>query len=158
MRAVLQRVREASVEVDGAVIGHIGTGLVVFLGIAQGDSVDEAAFLVDKICNLRVFEDERGRFDRSSIDIRGGLLIVSQFTLLSDCRKGRRPGFDDAASPDVAEKLYDHFVALARTTGLIVETGRFQAHMLVNILNEGPVTFILDRPPKGVGRGSYIAP
>jgi len=150
MRAVLQRVREASVVVDGAVIGHIGTGLVVFLGIAVGDSVDEAAFLVDKICNLRVFEDERGRFDRSLIDIRGGLLIVSQFTLLGDCRKGRRPGFDAAASPDVAEKLYDHFVALARTTGLDVETGRFQAHMLVNILNEGPVTFILDRPSKGM--------
>ncbi|MGA1794705.1 MAG: D-aminoacyl-tRNA deacylase [bacterium] len=151
MRVVLQRVREASVEVDGAVIGHIGTGLVVLLGIAKGDSADEAAFLVDKICNLRVFEDERGRFDRSLIDIRGALLIVSQFTLLGDCRKGRRPGFDAAAAPDAAEGLYDHFVALARTTGLVVETGRFQAHMMVNILNEGPVTLILDRPPKGMG-------
>ncbi|MGA1843028.1 MAG: D-aminoacyl-tRNA deacylase [bacterium] len=151
MRVVLQRVREASVEVDGAVIGHIGIGLVVFLGIAKGDSADGAAFLVDKICNLRVFEDERGRFDRSLLDIRGALLIVSQFTLLGDCRKGRRPGFDAAAPPDVAEKLYDHFVALARTTGLVVETGRFQAHMMVNICNEGPVTLILDRAPKGIG-------
>ena len=151
MMGVVQRVREASVEVDGEVVGHIGTGLVVLLGIAKGDSPDEAAFLVDKICNLRIFEDERGRFDRSLIDIHGALLVVSQFTLLGDCRKGRRPGFDAAASPDVAEKLYEHFVALARTTGLTVETGRFQAHMMVNILNEGPVTLILDRPPKGMG-------
>jgi D-tyrosyl-tRNA(Tyr) deacylase len=148
MKAILQRVDHASVEVDGEVVGQIGSGLVVLLGVAKGDTEAEAAYLVEKTCNLRVFEDERGRFDRSILDIHGELLIVSQFTILADCRKGRRPGFDDAAPPKEAERLYNHFVDLTRASGLRVATGRFQARMLVNIANQGPVTIILDRPPK----------
>jgi len=148
MKAILQRVDHASVEVDGIVIGQIGVGLVVFLGIAKGDSEAEATYLVEKTCNIRVFEDEKGKFDRSVLDIRGELLIVSQFTILADCRKGRRPGFDAAASPEEAERLYNLFVDLTRASGLKVATGRFQAHMLVKIANQGPVTIILDRSPK----------
>ena len=148
MKAILQRVDHASVEIDGEVVGQIGVGLVVLLGVAKGDTEAEAAYLVEKTCNLRVFEDERGRFDRSILDIYGELLIVSQFTILADCKKGRRPGFDAAAPPKEAEKLYNHFVDLTRASGLRVATGRFQARMLVNIANQGPVTIILDRPPK----------
>jgi len=148
MKAILQRVDHASVEVDGRIIGRIGVGLVVLLGIAKGDSEEDAASLVDKICNLRIFEDENGRFDKSLLDIQGELLIVSQFTILADCRKGRRPGFDAAASPEHAERLYNHFIDLATASGMKVATGRFQAHMLVNIANQGPVTIILDRPSK----------
>lgn len=148
MKAVVQRVDHASVEVDREEVGRIGKGVVVLLGIAKGDSEKEASYLADKICHLRIFEDEKGRFDRSLFDISGELLIVSQFTLLADCRKGRRPGFDDAAPPDEAERLYNHFVDLIRVSGLKVATGRFQADMMVNIANQGPVTIILDRPSK----------
>ena len=149
MKAILQRVRQASVEVDGHTIGRIGAGLVVLLGVAKGDSEEDAAYLVDKICHLRIFEDENGRFDRSLLDIHGELLVVSQFTILADCRKGRRPSFDAAAPPEQAERLYDHFIDIARVSGIKVATGRFQAHMLVNIENEGPVTIILDHPFMG---------
>ena len=148
MRGILQRVDHASVEVDSEVVGRIGVGLVVFLGVAKGDTEAEAAYLVEKICNLRIFEDERGRFDRSILDIQGELLIVSQFTILADCKKGRRPGFDAVASPAEAERLYNHFVDLSRASGLKVATGRFQARMRVNIANQGPVTIILDRLSK----------
>ncbi len=148
MKAVLQRVDHASVEIDSEVIGQIGVGLVVLLGVARGDTEAEAAYLVEKICSLRIFEDEMGRFDRSVLDVHGELLIVSQFTILADCRKGRRPGFDAAAPPKEAERLYNHFIDLTRASGLRVTTGRFQAHMLINIANQGPVTIILDRPHK----------
>ena len=148
MRAVIQRVDHASVEIDGEVIGRIGVGLVVFLGVGKGDTEEEAAYLIEKIRNLRIFEDDAGRFNRSLIDIKGELLIVSQFTLFADCKKGRRPGFDLAASPEEAERLYSHFVDLAKMSGIKVATGRFQAHMLVKIANQGPVTIILDRPPR----------
>ncbi len=148
MRAVIQRVKQASVEADGEVLGQIGLGLVVLLGVAKGDTEKEAAYLVDKICNLRIFEDESGKFNRSLMDIKGEILVVSQFTLLADCRKGRRPGFDAAAPPVEAERLYNHFVDLVKLTGLSVATGRFQAYMLVHIVNQGPVTVILDHPHK----------
>jgi D-tyrosyl-tRNA(Tyr) deacylase len=146
MRAVIQRVDEASVEVDGKIVGEIGAGLVVLLGVGKGDTEENAACLVDKIYNLRIFEDEAGKFNRSLLDIQGELLIVSQFTLYADCRKGRRPGFEDAALPDEAERLYDHFVDIARMSGTKVATGRFQARKLVRIANQGPVTILLDRP------------
>lgn len=145
MKAVLQRVDYASVELNGEVFAQIGAGLVILIGIARTDTEEDAAYLVEKICNLRIFEDEGGKFNRSVMDIKGELLIVSQFTLLADCKKGRRPGFDKAASPQEAERLYNHFVDLARMTGLKVATGQFQAHMLVKIANQGPVTIILER-------------
>lgn len=148
MKAVIQRVEHASVETDGEVIGRIGPGLVVFLGVAKGDTEEEGAYLVDKICNLRIFEDESGRFNLSLLDKKGDLLVVSQFTLLADCRKGRRPGFDAAAPPEEAQRLYNHFIDLARMSGIKVATGRFQAHMTVMIANQGPVTIALERQPK----------
>ena len=149
MRAVIQRVEKASVEIAGEIVGETGRGLCVLLGIAKGDTEQEASYLLDKICNLRIFEDESGRFNRSLRDITGGLLIVSQFTLLADCGKGRRPGFENAALQEEAERLYNHFIELARTTDLEVASGRFGAHMIVRISNDGPVTIILDRSSKG---------
>jgi len=145
MKVVIQRVKRASVEIEGKIAGQIGEGLVILLGIAKGDTEEEAAYLVEKILNLRIFEDSSGKFNISILDIRGELLIVSQFTLLADCRKGRRPGFDMAAHPGEAERLYNHFVELAKMSGLKVATGRFQEVMLVNIANNGPVTIILER-------------
>ena len=144
MRAVVQRVREASVEVAGRRVGAIGPGLLVLVGIGSEDTVRDAEWMVDKIVNLRIFETEEGRLDKSLLDTGGSLLLVSQFTLYGDCRKGRRPSFSDAMRPDEARQLFDLFVEKAR--GLVgrVETGVFQASMDVSLVNVGPVTILLD--------------
>ena len=145
MKAVIQRVTHASVEVDGKVVGKIRTGLLVLLGVAKGDTEADVSYLAEKIPALRIFSDEAGKMNRSLAELGGGLLAVSQFTLLGDTKKGRRPGFDQAADPDTARRLFDHFVdTLRSTTDLTVETGVFGAHMRVDLLNDGPVTFILD--------------
>jgi len=144
MKVLLQRVSRASVSVDGEVVGRIGLGLVGLVGVAQGDSEEDARYLVDKTVNLRIFPDEAGKFNRSPVDVGGELLLVSQFTLIADTRKGRRPSFIEAAGLEEAEALFNRFVDLARATGLKVETGRFQRHMLVEIHNDGPVTILLD--------------
>ena len=140
----MQRVRQASVTVGREIAGQIGLGLVGLVGVAQGDTEEDTRYLVDKTVNLRIFPDEAGKFNRSLADVGGGLLLVSQFTLISDTRKGRRPSFIEAAGPAEAEALFNRFVDMARATGLNVETGRFQAHMLVEIHNDGPVTILLD--------------
>jgi D-tyrosyl-tRNA(Tyr) deacylase len=144
MKALLQRVTSASVTVDGETVGKIGHGLVVFIGVANDDTQDDIEYLLNKIPQLRIFDDAEGKFNLSALDLRGELLLVSQFTLLAATRKGRRPGFTDAAPPDIAENLFNQFVAQARTTGLKVETGRFQTHMHVTIENDGPVTIFID--------------
>lgn len=144
MRAVVQRVSEASVSVDGETLGSIGRGIVILLGVQNGDTEREARWLADKCVRLRIFENEEGRFDASLLDIRGEILTVSQFTLYGDCRKGRRPSFTRAAKPEEAEPLYEMFVSALRAEGLNVETGRFAARMRVRIHNEGPVTLIVD--------------
>lgn len=148
VKALVQRVIRASVTVGGEVVGAIGRGLVVFVGIAKGDSEREAAYLADKVVNLRIFSDDAGKFNLSALDIHGELLVVSQFTLLADTRKGRRPSFESAALPDEAEPLFDFFVSCLRKSGLKVETGRFQQYMLVEIYNDGPVTVALDSKEK----------
>jgi D-tyrosyl-tRNA(Tyr) deacylase len=147
MRAVVQRVTRASVSVDGQVIGAIGPGLVVLLGVAHGDGEAEARWLAEKIANLRIFRDEAGKFNRSALDVGGEVLVISQFTLLADARRGRRPSFTEAALPEVAEPLVDRFAELIRQQGLRVDTGQFGAYMLVEIHNDGPVTLVLDRAP-----------
>lgn len=144
MKALLQRVTGASVSVAGKVVGRIGRGLVVFVGVASGDTEKDAQYLIQKTINLRIFSDEVGRFNLSALDIKGELLVVSQFTLLADTRKGRRPSFIEAAPPAQAEELFERFVEQARATGLKVETGRFQQYMQVEIYNDGPVTILLD--------------
>lgn len=144
MRAVLQRVREARVTVDGNISGEIGSGLLVFLGVSKPDTTADAEFLVQKVLHLRIFEDENGKMNRSLLDVGGGLLVVSQFTLYGDCRKGRRPSFDDAAPAEQARVLYEHFAAAARRGTVRVETGIFQAHMAVSLVNDGPVTLIVE--------------
>ena len=144
MKVLVQRVSQASVTVGREIAGQIGLGLVGMVGVAQGDTEEDARYLVDKTVNLRIFPDEAGKFNRSLADVGGGLLVVSQFTLISDTRKGRRPSFIEAAGPAEAEALFNRFVDMARATGLNVETGRFQAHMLVEIHNDGPVTILLD--------------
>ena len=148
MKALLQRVSEASVSVGGEVVGRIGRGLVVLVGIASGDTEKDVEYLVPKIVNLRIFPDDEGRFNLSAVDINGELLVVSQFTLLADTRKGRRPSFVEAAPPAEAEELFERFVEQARATGLKVETGRFQQYMQVEIHNDGPVTIMLDSREK----------
>ena len=148
MKALLQRVTEASVSVGGEVVGRIGRGLVVFVGVASEDTEKDAQYLVEKVVNLRIFSDEAGKFNLSALDIRGELLVVSQFTLLADTRKGRRPSFVEAAPPAQAEQLFEQFVEEARATGLKVETGRFQQYMQVEIRNDGPVTILLDSREK----------
>lgn len=148
MRAILQRVRKASVTVNNEVVGKIEQGLVVLLGVAKGDTEKDVDFLADKIINLRIFADEAGKFNRSLLDIGGEALIVSQFTLLADTRKGRRPSFIDAALPEEAERLFELFVERIRTIGVGVATGRFQQKMLVEIHNDGPVTISLDSRDK----------
>jgi len=144
MRALLQRVTQASVVVDGSVVGKIGAGLLILLGVAKPDTVADATILADKILNLRIFPDADGKMNRSVLDSGGSLLVVSQFTLYGDCRKGRRPGFDAAAPADQARALYDSFVDIVRRSGLRVETGMFQAHMEVALINDGPVTLLLE--------------
>ncbi|MCU0228254.1 MAG: D-aminoacyl-tRNA deacylase [Bryobacterales bacterium] len=144
MRAVIQRVSEASVTVEGAVTGEIGQGILVYLGVGKGDTQQKADALLDKILQLRIFPDQAGKMNRSLLDVSGGLLVVSQFTLMGDCRKGRRPSFDAAAPPDEAKRLYEYFLARAAFSGLPLGAGIFQAHMDVRSLNDGPVTFVLE--------------
>jgi D-tyrosyl-tRNA(Tyr) deacylase len=144
MRAVLQRVSRASVEVDGAVVGAIGVGWLVLLGVAKGDGDEDADRLAEKVAGLRAFEDEAGKMNRSVAEVGGGVLVVSQFTLLGDCRAGRRPSFTEAAEPAEAERLYRRFADRLAATGLPVATGVFRAMMRVGLINDGPVTLLLD--------------
>lgn len=146
MRAVVQRVKESSVTVGGQVVGRIGKGLMVLLGVARGDTEKEADYLAAKITNLRIFEDDQGKLNRSLIDTGGEMLVVSQFTLLGDCRKGRRPSFIKAAGPEEADALYRCFCDQVRGRGVTVATGRFRAMMEVSLINEGPVTLLVETP------------
>jgi D-tyrosyl-tRNA(Tyr) deacylase len=141
---LIQRVAQAWVEVEGQEVGRIGQGLVVLLGVAEEDTEDDARYLVEKISHLRIFAGEQNRFNRSALDVGAELLIVSQFTLYADTRKGRRPDFTQAASPQKAQQLYQHVVDLFNSTGLKVATGRFQEYMQVHLQNDGPVTLMLD--------------
>ena len=144
MRAVVQRVTRASVTVAAEVVGEIAQGFLVLLGVAQGDTTSDAISLATKIAGLRVFEDDDGKMNRALADIAGSMLVVSQFTLLGDCRKGRRPSFVQAADPETADALYQEFVAEVQRLGIPVETGRFRQHMDVELTNDGPVTLLLD--------------
>src|SRR6266550_2171958 len=144
MRAVIQRVSEASVEISHVVVGEIGAGLLVLLAVARDDERGDADYLAEKITNLRIFVDDEGKMNRSLLDTGGSLLVVSQFTLYGDCRKGRRPGFDAAAPAEQARALYESFVEIVRRSGVRVETGVFQAHMEVALVNDGPVTLMLE--------------
>lgn len=144
MRAVVQRVSRGRVTVDGAVTGEIGAGYVVLLGVRKGDTPEAARYLAEKIAHLRVWEDDEGKMNRSLLETGGAALVVSQFTLYADARKGRRPGFDQAARPEEAEPLYQQFCAELAALGVPVATGRFQAHMAVELVNDGPVTILLD--------------
>jgi D-tyrosyl-tRNA(Tyr) deacylase len=144
MRAVIQRVREASVDVDGERVGHIGRGLVVLVGVSINDGPRQADWMADKLLGLRVFENDEGKFDASVVDVGGAVLVVSQFTLYGDTRKGRRPSFTTAAPGAQAEPLYDRVVAAIAARGVAVSAGRFGAHMAVSLVNDGPVTLLLD--------------
>ena len=144
MRACVQRVSEASVTVDHEVVGRIGRGMLVLLGVTQDDNQRDAQYMAEKTTGLRIFEDDEGKMNRSLIDVGGEMLVVSQFTLLGDCRKGRRPSFVAAAEPELAERLYEEFVAEVERRGVVVATGRFRAHMDVALVNDGPVTLLLD--------------
>ncbi|SHH14044.1 D-aminoacyl-tRNA deacylase [Tepidibacter thalassicus] len=144
MRAVVQRVLSSSVTVDENVIGKVQKGLMVLLGVTHDDDIKDVDYMVEKIVNLRIFEDENDKLNLSLIDIEGELLVVSQFTLYGDCRKGRRPNFTDAAKPDKAIELYDEFINKAKEYNIKVEKGQFGAHMVVDIVNDGPVTILLD--------------
>lgn len=150
MRAVIQRVQQASVVVDGERVGAVDAGFLVLLGVTHGDGEADARWLAAKLAGLRVFPDDDGKMNRSLLDVGGGALVVSQFTLFGDCRKGRRPSFVKAADPAVAEPLVERFCALLRAEGVgRVETGRFGAHMEVSLLNDGPVTLVIDSPGGG---------
>ena len=144
MRAVIQRVKQSLVNVENQTVGKIGNGLLLFLGVAKQDGDRDADYLADKIANLRIFEDENGKMNRSLLETSGEMLVVSQFTLLGDCRKGRRPSFINAAGPDEANALYERFVSLVRQKGISVQTGQFQTMMAVSLINDGPVTLILE--------------
>ena len=144
MRACVQRVTSASVRVNGQVTGQIARGLLVLLGVQQGDTADDLRWMVDKLVGLRIFEDDAGKMNRSLVETGGAILVVSQFTLLGDCRKGRRPSFIDAAPPEIAERMYDDFVSAVKGQGIPVATGVFRAHMDVALVNDGPVTLIVD--------------
>jgi D-tyrosyl-tRNA(Tyr) deacylase len=144
MRAVVQRVSKASVSVAGKLTGSIERGFLVLLGAAAGDTPDDAVYLARKIAGLRIFEDDQGKMNRSLDEVGGKMLVVSQFTLLGDCRKGRRPSFDKAARSETARELYETFVAAVGALGIETATGRFQEHMLVELINDGPVTLLVD--------------
>jgi D-tyrosyl-tRNA(Tyr) deacylase len=144
MRAVVQRVTQAGVTVAGKKVADITGGLLVLLGVEQGDNEKDAVYLADKIAGLRIFEDKVGKMNLSVVDIQAEVLVVSQFTLLGDCRKGRRPGFSNAAAPELAEPLCDRFVVLLREHGVTVQTGVFRADMAVDLVNDGPVTMLID--------------
>ena len=146
MRAVIQRIKESSVKTKHQIIGRTGFGLLVLLGVAKGDSPSDADYLANKIVNLRIFEDENGKMNRSLRELGGEMMLVSQFTLLGDCRKGRRPSFMQAAEPNLATELYEYFVNQVRGLGIAVQTGRFGAMMEVALINDGPVTLILESP------------
>jgi len=144
MRAVVQRVRSARVTVHDEIVGEIGPGLVVFLGVGEDDTCDDLNYLVDKVANLRIFEDDGGKMNLSVLQLNLQVLVVSQFTLWGDCRRGRRPSFSHAAPPEKAMEMYEEYVKRLRGAGLLVETGRFQAMMTVSVENDGPVTILLD--------------
>ena len=144
MRAVIQRVTESSVAVEGRAIASIGKGLLVLLGVGEGDSEKEADYLAEKIANLRIFEDQDGKMNLSLLEIGDEMLVVSQFTLLGNCRKGRRPSFVQAAAPEIANKLYEYFVEVSKQKGIRVQTGEFGAMMAVSLVNDGPVTLIVE--------------
>lgn len=144
MRAVVQRVSRASVMVAGEIVGRIGRGFLVLLGVEDGDGQDEAVYMAQKVAGLRVFEDADGKMNLGLAEVGGAMLVVSQFTLLGDCRKGRRPSFIQAARPELADELYRAFCAEVRGQGIEVETGRFQTHMDVELVNDGPVTLLID--------------
>jgi D-aminoacyl-tRNA deacylase len=144
MRAVIQLVKNSSVAVNDKIIGKIGSGLLVFIGVSRKDEMKDADYLAKKIPNLRIFEDDNTKMNRSLIETGGEMLVVSQFTLLGECRKGRRPSFTNAACPDKAKKLYEHFVSQVRLKGVKVKTGQFRAFMAVSLINDGPVTLIVE--------------
>ncbi len=144
MRAVVQRTDAAAVTVEGREVAAVGRGLTVLLGVGEGDGEADARYLAEKIVNLRIFPDGQGKMNLSLLDVGGELLVVSQFTLYGDCRKGRRPGFDAAAPPAVAQELYEKFIALCEAAGVKTANGRFQAEMIVKLENHGPVTMLLD--------------
>jgi D-aminoacyl-tRNA deacylase len=144
MRIVLQRVTSAHVDVAGETVGSIRSGLVILVGVTHRDTLEDADYLASKMIQLRIFPDEAGRMNRSLLEVGGALLVVSQFTLYADCRKGRRPSFDQAASPEQARRLYDYFVQRLKSSNVTVETGIFQAEMEIHLVNDGPVTFVLD--------------
>jgi D-tyrosyl-tRNA(Tyr) deacylase len=144
MRAVIQRVKQSCVKTNQEIIGEIGKGLLVLLGVANGDTADDGDYLANKIVHLRIFEDENGKMNRSLFEVGGEMMVVSQFTLLGDCRKGRRPSFIDAAEPEKASELYEYFVKKARALGITVKTGQFRAMMEVALINDGPVTLIIE--------------
>lgn len=151
MRACIQRVRAAKVTIEGEIAGEIGAGMLVLLGVAVGDEEADARWLADKIAGLRIFEDEAGKMNLSLTETGGAMLVVSQFTLLGDCRKGRRPSFVGAAPPELAEALYETFVAAVRACGIAVATGRFRRQMQVELVNDGPVTLIVESAPRSAG-------
>lgn len=144
MRVVVQKVTKAKVTVEAENVGQINSGFLVFLGVSIDDTDADVKYLLEKIINLRIFEDENNKMNLSLLDVKGELLVVSQFTLYADCRKGRRPSFSKAASPEIANKLYQEFINMAKSKGIKVDTGKFRADMLVEILNDGPVTILLD--------------
>lgn len=144
MRLLIQRVSRASVRIEGNLVAAIGPGLLVLVGIAASDTSTQADYLADKLVNLRIFSDDAGRMNRSALDVSASLLLVSQFTLYGDCRKGRRPSFDNAAPPARARELYEYLIAGVRDKGLVTQTGVFQAHMDVELINDGPVTLLVE--------------
>ncbi len=154
MRIVLQRAKSARVDIAGETVGSIGVGLLILLGVTQTDQEQDARYLADKVIQLRIFPDEAGRMNRSLLEAGGALLVVSQFTLYGDCRKGRRPSFDHAAPPEQARTLYECFIQYLKSSNIAVETGVFQADMEIHLINDGPVTFILDSKPILAGRSS----
>jgi D-tyrosyl-tRNA(Tyr) deacylase len=148
MRLVLQRVKEARVDVAGATVGAISTGLLILIGVTSTDTQQDADYLADKVIYLRIFPGEERRMNRSILEVGGSLLVVSQFTLYGDCKKGRRPSFDRAAPPEQARQLYEYFVERLTSRNIIVQTGVFQAEMQIHLVNDGPVTFVLDSPDR----------
>ncbi|GAB1482811.1 D-aminoacyl-tRNA deacylase [Treponema sp.] len=148
MRAVVQRVRDASVAVDARLVGSIGRGVLVYLGVASGDSEKDAEYLADKVANLRIFMDSEEKMNLSCLDVGGAALVISQFTLLADARKGRRPSYSEAAEPETARVLYEYFVQKLEAAGIVTSKGQFQATMDVSYVNEGPITILLDSKKK----------